>query len=176
MIKIRITSASISNLYVKRSDYVKLYIGLKALFRKNLTSMVLVLLFIFYNFFIFYIEIFAFQSKYDKIEFLCVIPIMYMVINFILNSTKSTFNNLNKFFIIGIGSMVVLSIFQIGLSYLKMSIKEYLILIILIAQMIIFQKLLFIQIIIFLLKVFDISSIRLRNQMNSKSINPRFNE
>lgn len=138
--------------------------------------MVLVLLFIFYNFFIFYIEIYAFQSQYDKIEYLCVIPIMYMVINFILNSTKSTFNNLNKFFIIGLGLMVVLSIIQIGLSYSKIGIKEYLILIFLIGQMIIFQKLLFIQIIIFLLKVFDISSIRLRNQMNSKWCNQRSNE
>ena len=158
---------------MKRSDYVKIYIGLKALFRKNLTSMVLVLMFIFYNFFIFYIEIFLFQSTYDKIEYLCVIPIMYMIINYIMNSLKSTFNNLNKFFIIGLFSMLIISIIQIGLSYSKTNIKEYLILIFLIAQMIIFQKLLFIQIIIFLLKVFDISSIRLRNQMNSKSFNSR---
>lgn len=161
-------SVSISNLYVKQSDYVRLYIGLKALFRKNLTSMILVLLFVFYNFFVLYTEIFLLQSTYDKVEYLVVIPVLYMLINFIMNKTKSRFDNLNKFFVIGLLFMVLLSAVQIAMKYTNSSIKEYFAIIFLMAQMIIFQKILFIQIIIFLLKVFDISSIRLRNQMNSK--------
>ena len=131
--------------------------------------MTLVLLFIFYNFFILYIEVFLFQTTYDKVQYLCVVPIIYMIINLGLNTMKSLFDNINKLFIIGLAFMVALSLIQIAFKYSNIDSKEYIIMILLICQMTTFQKILFIQIIIFLLKVFDISSIRLRNQMNSNS-------
>lgn len=131
--------------------------------------MTLVLLFIFYNFFILYIEVFLFQTTYDKVQYLCVVPIIYMLINLGLNTMKSLFDNINKLFIIGLAFMVALSLIQIAFKYSNIDSKEYIIMILLICQMTTFQKILFIQIIIFLLKVFDISSIRLRNQMNSNS-------
>ena len=115
-----------------------------------------------------YIEVFLFQTKYDKVQYLCAVPIIYMAINLLLNSLKTSFNNLNKLFILGLILMVVLSLVQICFRYSKISANEYIIMILLICQMSTFQKILFIQIVIFLLKIFDISSIRLRNQMNSR--------
>lgn len=160
-------ASSISQLYSRRSDFVDISIGLKALFRKNLTSVLLVLLFVFYTFFILYIEIFYFQTRYDKAQYLCLVPALYMLLNLLLNWLKRVCRNLDAFFIAGLAAMVALSLAKIGLWYSGAAAKEYVIIVLLVAQMIIFQKILFIQVVIYLVKVFDVSTPRLQNQMNS---------
>lgn len=64
--------------------------------------------------------------------------------------------------------MVLLSVVCLVINLVEVRGSDYLNIIFFITNMIVFQKLVFIQIIIFLLKIYDIGVVKLRNQMNSK--------
>lgn len=66
--------------------------------------------------------------------------------------------------------MVLLSVICLVINLVEIKGSDYLNILFFISNMIVFQKLVFIQIIIFLLKIYDIGVVKLRNQMNSQSI------
>ena len=112
-------------------------------------------------------EIFYLGDSLDRVEFLSSMPILFLIIHLILDLLKRHFLDLNKFFILLLGFMVALSLISFLVSVLTEKDHDFVALICFTANMIIFQKLVFIQVILYLLKVFDIGIIKLRNQMNS---------
>ena len=141
------------------------FIGLKALFNKNMTSILFLIMFVFFTVFVLHIEIFLLQTEYDQLHFFCAIPIACMAVNFFINQMKVSFDNLNKFLMIGLVIMITLSTIHISLEYSNIQ-AQYIIFLILISQMAIYQKMFFMQIMIYLFKKFDVTSTHQQNQIN----------
>lgn len=119
-------------------------------------------------------EIFHLASEFDSFEYLALVPIVYIVVHLILDIWKQKVADLNKFFIYLTIVMVILSLICLVLNLSKVQNIDYVNIMFFISNMIVFQKLVFIQIIIFLLKIYDIGVIKLRNQMNSNFLILKF--
>lgn len=163
-------TVSIHAVYLMQSqDFVDEdnFIGLQALFNKNATSIIFLILFVFFTVFILHIEILLFQSEYDRLEFVCAIPLVSMLVHLTINLMKISFDNLNKFLMIGLSVMISLSIVHLSFELSDID-ARFFIFLILISQMAIYQKMFFMQIMIYLLKKFEISSIHQQNQINGE--------
>lgn len=134
--------------------------------RKNLTSLFLICGYIFYNFIVLYVEIFYFQNELDEFKFMVLIPLIYIVVHLVMERVKRCFIDLNKFFIMIVMIMCAISIIGYVVNDALNHDSLYVRMVFFIVNGILYQKLMFTQIIVYLLKMFDIGIIKLRNQMN----------
>ena len=135
----------------------------------------MILGYFFYNFVLLYFEIFYFQYDFDRVEYMILIPIIYSALHLLLERVKQCFLDLNKYFVTLLALMSLISLIGFIFDLTLKSDDQFLRLIFFVLNNVLYQKLVFTQVVVFLLKMFDIGIVKLRNQMNSNLLIYIFN-
>lgn len=149
-------------------DEISINISLWNLFKAFKSSLVLILIYLFYSIVMMHYEInHRFSLQNSSLNFVSIPPI-YMFITLFLDILLKRFKNLNILTIILLFVQIIFAVMDVMLRLYKVNdVFSFLVFAI---NMVLFQKLVFVHINITLLKIFDISNLRVRNYLNCKFI------
>ena len=147
---------------------VKVDLKLWNLFKTFKSSLILILIYLFYCGIALDMEIsHTFNFKETSLKFM-VIPFVYAVVHSLLEITRKKVKDLNVLSIIILALQIACSIAEIVLNSYKLTYDLSFIFFVL--NLVFFQKLVFINFIVSLLKIFDIKNVRICNYINCKLI------
>jgi len=150
------------------SDEININISIWNLFKAFKSSGVLILIYVFYSIVMMHYEInHRFTIEEATYNFVS-IPLIYMFITLFLDVLLKRFKNLNILTILLLFVQIIFAIMDVILRLYN--ITDVFSFVIFAVNMILFQKLVFVHINITLVKIFDITNIRVRNYLNCSLI------
>lgn len=145
---------------------VKVDLKLWNLFKTFKSSLILILIYLFYCAIVLDMEInHIFNFKDTSLKFMAV-PFVYAVVHSLLEITRKGVKDLNVLSIIILGMQIACSIAEIVLNNYQLTYDLSFIFFVL--NLVFFQKLVFINFVVSLLKIFDIKNVRICNYINCK--------
>ena len=146
------------------ADEVDIKIGLWNLFKAFKSSLVLILIYVFYSSVMMHYEInHRFTLEESTLNFIS-IPLIYMFVNLLLDLMLRRFKNLNILTILLLFVQIIFATMDVMLRLYNVT--DVFSFVIFAVNMVLFQKLVFVHISITLLRIFDITNLRVRNYVN----------